>query len=322
MSRWIFFTDCHFRAEAPVHRTDDIFQSQLNKMESILQLANELDAYLICGGDLFDKPSPPDFVGTRVASLFAKYGVDIYYILGNHDLTGGNVETYDYGVIGMFEHYKWFHFLNKGIVNFKDCLLMGTDFNKSTECANYIPLNKDLDDKRVCMAVVHEMITDDPSVVINLKNRTINWQEVSTDFDIVLCGHFHPGIGIKENAMKTLFINPGAMTRLSANEVNRKVKVAYIEIKDKEIKTKLLSIPFEKNVFNVNKIEFQKNREEERDRFAGALESIKDEDIMAGNVINILDNLTKEKLPQELQELLTEKIIDKCKKKLVEVVNG
>jgi hypothetical protein len=172
------------------------------------------------------------------------------------------------------------------------------------------------------MAVVHEMITDDPSVVINLKNRTINWQEVSTDFDIVLCGHFHPGIGIKENAMKTLFINPGAMTRLAANEVDRKVKVAYIEIKDKEIKTKLLSIPFEKNVFNINKIEFQKNREEERDRFAGALESIKDEDIMAGNVINILDNLTKEKLPQELQELLTEKIIDKCKKKLVEVVNG
>ena len=133
---FLFFTDTHFRNESPIHRTDNIFETQLGKLRWILEFAKKNNAKIIHGGDMFHKPSPPDIVGNRVAQLFDEFGIDVYYILGNHDVTGSNSDSFDYGLIGMFRYYKWFHFLHDGMLEEDNCCVYGFDFSKETECAD------------------------------------------------------------------------------------------------------------------------------------------------------------------------------------------
>lgn len=325
---FLFLTDTHFRNESPIHRTDNIFETQLEKLRWILEFAKKNNAQIIHGGDMFHKPSPPDIVGNRVAQLFDEFGIDVYYILGNHDVTGSNSDSFDYGLIGMFRYYKWFHFLHDKYLETDDCYVFGFDFSKETECADYISYEEIIDpnnmiNRKRIIQVVHNMIVDEPSVVINGKYKTICWKEVTSTSDIVLCGHFHPGIGIKENTLDVQFVNPGAMVRLEASdiEVNREPKVALIKI-EKEIKIELVIIPHRKDVFDVKKVEFEKSKDKENSAFIGALESIRDEDVMSGNIMNILDKLNPSSLSEELREIITEKTINRCKKKIKEITDG
>lgn len=329
MTNLIFVTDSHFRAESPVHRKDNILETQLKKMEWILQFASKNNAKIIHGGDMFDKPSPLDFVGNKVAELFDKYKIDIYYIFGNHDITGGNTKFFDYGLIGMFRYYKWFHFLHDKIMETDDCYVFGFDFNKETECVDYISYEDIVDPNKIrkgtkTICVVHNMITDDASVVINNKNKTINWREVNSGADVILCGHFHPGIGIKKDGLTSYFVNPGAMVRLEASdiEISRKPEIVLIKIDKPNLSMELVTIPHEKEIFDVHKVKLQKSIDEEKNKLLGALEILNDEDMMAGNMISILGRLTVDSMPEELKGILSEKIVERCKEKLLEIADG
>jgi len=318
MTKLLFFTDCHFRHRTPLNRTDDILETALSKMEFILRFAKSEGCIPICGGDFWHTPSQPDFVAVRVAELFEKYNLTTYFLIGNHDCIGGNIESsYKEGKLGLFKYYSWFKFLATNPIETDDVIVEGYDFSRELECPEHIPC-EDIKLKKIRIAIVHSMITDDNAVIVNGKSKTVNWCSIQTAVDIVMTGHYHPGFDIKQNSLGTYFVNPGSMVRLEASkiEMNRVPKFALINIDSGKIDIRYVDLPYKKDVFNIDSKNKINSSEEEKQKFIDALDSLKDDEIMAGNILSILDNFDINKLPTDLKKIITEKIIKRCKDKV------
>jgi hypothetical protein len=169
------------------------------------------------------------------------------------------------------------------------------------------------------------MLTDEPPVNVDGKQKTINWNSVNANVDLILCGHYHPGWkGVRTNKlMGTRFVNPGAMTRQEASEVDmyRKPKICVITVKNKSLRMKFKVIPHRKDVFDLELITGKKLAEGEKLRFVEALNSIKDSDIMGSNVLNILERF-KDIATPELCEMVTDKVLAMCKLKIEEMMES
>jgi hypothetical protein len=69
-------------------------------------------------------------------------------------------------------------------------------------------------------------------------------------------------------------------------------------------------------VFNVDLKNKLNSSEEEKQKFFEALDSLKDEEIMSGNVLSILEKFDVKKLPEDMQLTITQKIVDRCADKI------
>jgi len=176
-------------------------------------------------------------------------------------------------------------------------------------------MNEKYKDKTI-IVVVHSMITDEPSVTIDGRAKTINWCSIQTSADIVLTGHYHPGFEMKKNPFGTMFINPGSVVRLEASkiEMSRKPKIVVIEVEKRNVDVKFVEIPHDSNVFNIDAKNAIISSEDEKQKFINALDSLKDEEIMSGNINKMLDNIKN--LPDDMKSIVTQKIIDRCKAKV------
>lgn len=84
MSRFIFITDLHLTTSAPV-RTGDPLQDCLDKVCYVIEKANALDAQILIGGDIFDRPTIPYEAYTKVCKVFQKAKIVPIAVKGNHD---------------------------------------------------------------------------------------------------------------------------------------------------------------------------------------------------------------------------------------------
>ncbi|MCK5344265.1 MAG: metallophosphoesterase, partial [Candidatus Heimdallarchaeota archaeon] len=54
--KYILTADWHIRDTTPRCRTDNYWMKQWNKINQVLQIAQEEDAVVLIAGDVFDKP--------------------------------------------------------------------------------------------------------------------------------------------------------------------------------------------------------------------------------------------------------------------------
>lgn len=323
MKTYIFVTDSHFRIKAPINRTDNILESLLIKFEWVLKRAKELNAEIIHGGDMFHTPSIPDWIAIKIIKLIKSYKRKIYFIIGNHDVTGGNSEAYDFAKIGLFAEHDWFTLIAPKPIIFDNHIICGYDFSKTMECPEIIDPCRDFNlghDKPI-ICCVHSMITDEPSVNVDGNYRTIRWNVINSTADLILTGHYHPGFEIQENKLGVKFANPGAMIRQEGSkiDINRIPRVAVIHVRKNGIEIGYENIPHRKDVFNLDQITMKFDKEFEKQQFIEALQSLSDEELMGDNIISILDELSKKKLPEDIKELLNKDILKKCKDKILEI---
>lgn len=323
MKTYVQVTDSHFRTKAPINRTDDILESLFSKFEWVMKRAKELDADVIHTGDLFHTPSVPDWVAIKIIKIIKHYNRKIVFIIGNHDVTGGNSDAYDFAKIGLFAEHDWFRLLAPVPIKYDDHILCGYDFSKTMECPEVIDPCKDfnLDHSKPIICCVHSMITNDSSVCVDGVYKTIKWNSINSTADLILTGHYHPGFEIQENNLSVQFANPGAMIRQegSALDMNRVPKISVITVKKSGVKIKYEDIPHKKDVFNLDRINMKFDSNFEKQQFIEALQSLSDEELMGDNIISILDTLDKRELEPEIRELLTKDILKRCKDKILEI---
>lgn len=85
MTNYVFITDTHFTAQSNV-RTGDVVADLKAKLEFVVDYSNSHDATLLIGGDVFDKPTVPDFVKSELAPVLLSAKHVPYVIYGNHDI--------------------------------------------------------------------------------------------------------------------------------------------------------------------------------------------------------------------------------------------
>jgi len=249
-AKFIVTGDLHFRIENPRNRKDIYYISLLGKLEEACILAKDHDAYaVIIPGDIFDSAnvglSTIIELAFSIKRLQDAYGVSILAISGNHDLPAGNkaaLSRTPYGVLTKLEYLldieKNPHIFS-GNVGVSGC---GFNFETDTEegvyqfnapdCGYQTAKGFILDKDSLRIHVVHSMLLAS-APTFPMRHTLIN--QVETNADIIISGHYHEGFGIIRRKDGKLFINPGALCRLSASkaEMERAVQVALLTIRSK-----------------------------------------------------------------------------------------
>jgi exonuclease SbcD len=249
-TRFIVSGDLHFRIENPRNRKDTYFVTLISKLDETCALAQKHNAAaVIIPGDIFDSANVG--LSTIIELAFSlkrlqkNYGIPILTISGNHDLPAGNKSALSRTPYGLLSKLGYLRDLEKGpymISNVANISGWGFDFKTDTEDGAYqfnAPeyaaqtsggIITDIDTPKV--HIVHSMLLAS-SPTFPMRHTLIN--QVETNADIIVVGHSHDGFGIIRRKDGKLFINPGALCRLSASkaEMERTVQVALLTIRSK-----------------------------------------------------------------------------------------
>lgn len=242
--KFLFFTDPHIGAVAPICRKDKWPDAIFNKLKQIIHLADqEKIDYLLCGGDWFksNTPNPPYWlVGEMIEIL--KAGPPIITILGQHDIYGHDYTTYSRGVHGLLNQLSNFHVLN-GSISIQNCRILGLSYHSMI-----LPTLKagQFSDADICL--IHAMITPQPVIWEHILS-----QEIPKQWSICFCGDYHPGL--KDRAQS--IFNPGALARLTINDLSRSVQVIIYDFASNAIQFHSLNAAPSDEICNIEYISQQ-----------------------------------------------------------------
>lgn len=232
----LYITDTHLRGNNPRNRLDDFPAALKAKLLEIVELVNELEVdYLVHGGDVFDLPSPALSVVAGFTDILQEIHVPIYAVAGNHDLFAYNPATLERTMIGFLARLGLLKLLRPGepvYLKNKNVTLQLTgqhfhyEIDRRDVRADYCVEKRNCD---VAVHVVHGMLLRKviyPGAAYTLVEHVAP----HTQADVTLSGHAHLGFRDVEYDGR-LFINPGAIARLSAlvQELDRQPRAVLLD---------------------------------------------------------------------------------------------
>lgn len=280
MSKFIFTTDWHLCFHQPSCRTDNIFKTQLGKLETLVQLCNqELPDFIIMGGDLFDSPRASDpSVLNDVIHTLKNLKSKLFYIPGSHDIYGYNLDSYKQSFIGTLEESGCINvLLEKAIYKFPTDILVGVmpcQINNTIE--DYLGF-KDCD-----IIVTHNMISD-----ISLPYNHILIRDIAQHFNgkIFLCGHLHKPFYIMEN--NNLFVNTGPLIRTAITEKIIQPHIAVFNKVGSKLDYKDLYLPYSND-------SFVEKKETEQTVNISFNDVLKDTDLVFNDIYEVLNHIVEQ----------------------------
>lgn len=301
----ILTSDWHFREDTPLCRTDQNFlDTQVKKLCEIadirfnlLKRNNKEDTYyddnvlpIICAGDVFDRWKVSPFLLSVAISSFPPA---IHAIPGNHDLPGHALSR-----------------MNESAYNVliqADCI---TDHvcDGSEHLFNGYWGEMTIANRSVL--ILHTLVTEEggefgedvPSAMDVLKAFP---EENGQDYDLILTGDNHKSFVVRSG--KRLLVNPGSLTRQTADQSNHRPCV-YLYYADKnEVVPRYISI--DETAVSREHLEAQKAKEERISAFVQHLNN--DFEISISFEENLKKILQSEKIQSSVKNKIWE-IIDAC----------
>jgi len=278
--KFLYVCDTHIKGKNPENRIGNYYQDITNKMKEIIVLSKKYNVdFVVHGGDLFNSPDISNTIIDDFVDLVEENEKIWYIIYGNHDCIGHDPKLSKASALShIFRRSKYIKHLETMILEASKqegikTILQGFDY--------YHNIEGDIKEKglickypeaKLKIAITHAFITLKPFLPHVLH---IQLKDISTNFDIVLCSHYHKDWGIKE-LNGTKFVNLGAIGRQGIDEVNRRPQVLLIDTITKELKIIKLECAKEgKEIFDLEKIEKIKQFEGNIDNFIRSLESVK-----------------------------------------------
>ena len=254
----ILCADIHLRDTVPICRTDDFLLAQWNKLDFISDLQKKYGCPVYHSGDLFHKWKPSPWL---ISKALHHLPDQFYSIFGNHDLPEHNINLKEKS--GLWTLYK------AGKVQ----ILPGIHWNQSIEEYEKNGIDQ-INIKGRNILVWHVMsyqrILPYPGCE-SPKSSTI--LRKYPQYDLILTGHNHQTF-VEEHEGR-LFINPGAMTRQTADMDNylfvNKPSVYLWYAEDNTYDT--IYIPIEEGVISRDHIEKKEERDNRIDAFITKLEN-------------------------------------------------
>ena len=227
--------DWHFRGTNPRSRLDNFQDSLEEKLMEVMQLAHKHKAdCIICPGDIFDGPAASWGTVARLARVLESAPCKVLTVSGNHDIFGGNKSSKPRTPYGFLVQtgYLWdveeSAFLANGVRVTGCGFDTDTDTNTHASQMQYFPELLNTNVARI--HVVHSMLMDRPPG-FDMRHTLIS--EVETGAHVIVSGHEHTGFGVvRRDGDGVLFVNPGALCRLSAHvaEIERTVQVVLLTV--------------------------------------------------------------------------------------------
>lgn len=291
--RFIELTDTQLRGNNPCNRVGDYCGDMYIKMQEVVAIGEELkvDAY-VHAGDLWDLPILSLNVVDRFVDLMEKTKKPWLVVRGNHDEIGHNPELSGASVLDhLFRRSLYIKHLD--VFEIDNVVFEGFDY--------YHNIEKDIKEKGLMrksantnlrgIAVVHAFI-----VPMKMHPAILHatFDEIKTDFDLVLCGHYHGDFGIHKVG-KTTYVGLGALARmaLSRADVLRTPQILFVDTQT----PKLQIIPLKtakpyQELFDLNVIDSKEEMVNRIDDFVHSLGDIK---VQGLNLRSIVETIGSER---------------------------
>lgn len=277
MSKLLLCGDWHISDKRPESRIDNYWETVKRKIDFILATAQiwKVDA-LLQPGDFTDSPAMQWSSFIEITDLFNKYkSIPIFTIWGQHDLryrTRGNTALD--GIISKCPHIK--------LVSQHYGEIYGSSYNEE------IP--KTLDSNAFNILLTHRMI---------LKEKIWERQEDYTDaanflrsnlFQLIVSGDNHQSFWVSSNVMKKSLFNNGALLRNKTDMIDHKPYVILFDTETKNWKQIFVPIEPAEKVFNLVKIEKEKEKDKNLEAFVLGLSVNKETGLTFEDNLNVYMN--------------------------------
>lgn len=287
MIKFLYVGDWHLKGANPRNRKDNYKEATKLKLQDLFELAVENKVVaILTPGDIWDTPEVSIGILLEFAEILSKSPVPIYTTVGNHDIYGYSVDTYNRTSLKLLDLLvPNFHVVSdsKEYIPFymggSNVIVTFTPFSGQMDVKGYgyspdfeIPLR----DKYINIHVCHGMLLDHTPPF----DKFTLVDDVKTTADVVLCGHVHVplGNGVIKRYDGKVFCNPGSLTRMAASEkeIERTPQVALIKIENKAVDIQLIPLKSAKpgeEVLDRSKIEAESQRQYSMSQFAALMQT-------------------------------------------------
>lgn len=308
--KFIYLCDTHIKGKNPENRIGNYYQDVMTKIKEVISLSKELNVdCIIHAGDLFNSDTVSNPIVDDFMDLVEEAKITWYIIYGNHDEIGHNIKnSKSTSLTHIFRRSKYFEHLTSYNEGSKQegmtTVIQGFDYYHNIE--GFIKekgLICEYPEAKYKIAVPHAFITLKPFLPHVLH---IQMKDIKTNFDVVLCSHYHKDWGIKE-IKGTKFVNLGAIGRQGVDEVERTPQVLFVDTDTKELRIiPLKTAKKGSEVFDLEKIKKIKQFEKNIDNFINSLESA---EFQALELRGIVENIGKRnKVDKEVIEEVINRI--------------
>ncbi len=290
MSKIIFVGDVHLKGSTPISRKDNYSETILNKLQYIWNYANTIDCTtIIFLGDIFDTVNTSLQYFSHCLTLFKKItdsGIDLYTIVGNHDLRYDSMETLPITPLGILIKSDAMKLLDSLIVD--DVFIKGCHFPESPEPNT----QKDL----YSILLLHRFYES------GFNEIPITKEEAQTlDYDVCILGHDHKPystIMVEGRDKLIKIIRPGSLARNSSDQYNRlrKPRILVMETSDKSFHYEEVPAESGMNIF------FEKEEEKEVISMKELVDYLKSSYHTAD--LSIRDYLNNTEIPEDVKTLI------------------
>ncbi|MHB1166980.1 MAG: metallophosphoesterase family protein [Carboxydocellales bacterium] len=313
--------DWHLRGANPRNRIDDYKEAAKAKLRETFKLAEEnpVEAILV-PGDIFDSFLVAVSVLLEFAALLMESPCRIIATLGNHDIEGYNVASYQRSSLRVLEML---------VPQLEICTDPSTyihlgDPDQQLVAVSFAPYSAKMDkdgygyspeveipEYYYKIHVAHGMALDH---VPPFDKYTLI-QHIKTDADLVVTGHDHTGYGLYHRADGKYFLNYGSLLRKSASvaEIERQVTVVLLQIEEGVPTITPIVLQSAKpgeEVLDRSKIEAEKQRQYTMDNFAALVQKNTGQAVLL-DINGIVESIAaQDNLPPDVVDLALKKIDD------------
>lgn len=296
--KFLFMTDTHFRDQAPRSRIDDIRESQFAKLNEIIEIVREHNVSAIFhGGDFFDHKRPSHRLVADLIDWAREIGVPIYSAIGNHDVTGYNLDSVNNSGLGVLFESQALTPLNTVSYDQEKIIFKGVHVNANAKTnfdQDYLINDKKYKDY-LKVIVSHNYLIPTPVPFEGF----VHPKDVKTNANLVLCGHYHEPF--EYDTVHTKWINPGPLCRWRSTDRNKKPEVLLITVDQGKFDIAhipLTSAKSAEEIFDLKLLQTEERQEADIKKFVDSLEKT---DFQGVDIEQIIQNTgLKQKIPADI----------------------
>ncbi|MCW4026511.1 MAG: metallophosphoesterase [Candidatus Bathyarchaeota archaeon] len=262
MTKILWVGDVHAADQAVSRRTEDYRENILDKLREIVEIAKRENVTdVIFAGDIFHYKEPRKVSHRLLAELidiFRSFGIKVYILVGNHDITMGQLRSLEKQPLGILGRLENVHLLEWDVVKLGNVTIHPIPGIPNVTVEDYKIEKRDTEWNVI---ISHQSVVPDKSkemAVLRNKPFIHDSTEVAelTDADMVLYGHQHRRDGIYMRNDK-LFVNLGSICRgtITEEDLNKEPAVFVVDFSEGNYnyhEVKLESVRPAEEVFNLD----------------------------------------------------------------------
>src|SRR3972149_2812265 len=275
--KYLIAGDLHITSKNPENRTDNYFETQIQKINYIVGLAVQNKATLLLPGDVFDSYKQSNLVLQTYINIFSCSEVPIFTVLGQHDMKYHSDDTDD-TPLAVLEAANVLKIIPNNTPIYDELHIYRASFGEE------IP--EILDFHMYSILLTHRMIIHNDKIWDAQKGFDYAENLLRKhEFDLIVSGdnhnYFHAQVGNKH------LFNCGSLMRATTAQLEHIPKVVLFDTETSKYKEFEVPIKPISEVFNLERIKEKKKR---TDKFASFISGLSNTKSMS---LSFEDNLTQ-----------------------------